>query len=442
MGFFMRENLFIIILLCLANVGLFSLRSCGVVDHLMPKDPLNVASVGDTAFYNFSVLLEERLNVADAAFFNQHFDLDSIVQQIVDQTPAPDSFSTAFVSGVHERLNVGDQVSKSLGIGGVYKLLNVDTGATQSEKVAIFRLVNEDGLNYHMVNLYATPKGNIRIADIYILMGGMTFSNTLKRIYLTDLAAVLDSSEVSKLPLAEQAFITHIPEIDEVGKWLSKKKFKRALRTIDKLPPILQEDKMVLIMRMNVAFNSKKAAYKKAIQDFKKMYPKDPVVDLMMLDLSFLKQDHKNTLSIIDSIDQKIGGDAYLDVIRGDVYKAMAKSDSAEVKLRRSIAQELDQEEAYWSLLKILQNQERYADMVAIFPQMDSVFRENPATFLVEKIDDAFWTDSTYLAWAVENPLPDSLRLKLAASHYSPIELPAPHPVPVPVPEPSPAPRP
>ncbi|MGB0838756.1 MAG: tetratricopeptide repeat protein [Chitinophagales bacterium] len=360
-------------------------------------------------YIEFSKSLENAVNRGEAVFFNQHFDLQQILSDVVTTIVAPTNFQEGFVLGVKENLDVGTQISGSLGIKGNYtflRLLNYPEKPT-----ALFRIVSEqEGINYHAIQLGKNSQDDIKIKDFYIYMGGMAFSETIRRLYLSSLTEIQNELSLEDMSAEDYAFVIHMSMVDSIGLLTQSRQNEKALSTISRLPEILQRDKMILMMRTNLAYNTSPEAYQKAITDFKIYYPEDPVVNLIQLDFALTDKKYETAFTLMDELDAAIGGDPYLKVMKADIYNMEGNDKMAEALLRRAIKEEPEGEEAYWSMIDLLLRQERHSEVTALFPQMEKHFKVNPAEFLLEDGYDEFWISEAYQVWESKHPIPESLK--------------------------------
>lgn len=355
------------------------------------------------AYEAFSKRLEKNINEGKADLFNKHFALNEIVTKIVNSVGAPADYQNGFTTGVKNSLNVGAQIVNSLGVDGEYKFMGIQN--YPANPTALFRLVSEDGLNYHEIYLGSRNDKSIAINDFYIYMGGLNFSATLKRVYLSSLSEIKGNLDFSQTSPEDRALVEYIQHIDDIAVHVQKNKYTSAMKAIEKLPTILQKDKMVLIMKLNVAANMGEEKYKQTAQLFKKLYPKDPVVDLMQLDFSFNKHNYEETLGLLTTLGAKVNNDPYLNVMRSNVYVNMNQLDNAEKLLKATIRNEHN-EEAYWNLLTLYLNQQKYNDAVALFPPMQQEFDVNPAeSLLADGGYGDFLKSKAYKSWERKYPI-------------------------------------
>lgn len=395
---------------------LFLLSSCWGCSSSSPS-PFSGISEKTAAdrlaiFQQFADTLAQKVNIGDADFFNQHFSLDRLFDQLLPTLPnVPADFKEGFAQGLSNNINPGEQIVHAMGASGKYKLLRIlptsDTTAT-----AYYRLVSEDGINYHEVLMsQSSAHDSIAIDDFYIYLGGAPFKQTIQRLYYTAAATQLgsDSTYLSELPRVERLFIDHLGDMEKVAQALEAKKSSDALAIIEKLPSELLQDKSVALMYLNVAYGTNSKDYNKAIANYRKYYPNDPVLEIVRLDYAFQSQDASLCLQIIDSLSQKVGGDPYLKLVKADILKRTGKKNDAEKLLQQAIKEEPDLEEGYWALAELLLQQKRYDEATVLFAKIYEKLGINPAEFILDDGYNGFWTSAAFEEWQQKHPLSDSL---------------------------------
>jgi tetratricopeptide (TPR) repeat protein len=187
----------------------------------------------------------------------------------------------------------------------------------------------EGALNYHDIVLYRAPGGEIKAADIYIAATGELMSETLHRSLL-QVAAHENRTILQRLSGSQADFIKHLPKVQEFATHTNQKRFAEALAVYRQLPPSLQQEKSMLVLRIAAAQRIGDVEYAAAIDDLLKHHPDDPSAGLFMIDAAFQKGDWAGALSAVDTLDKSIGGDPYLDLPRANL--ALQQGDYAKAK--------------------------------------------------------------------------------------------------------------
>ncbi|MGB1241736.1 MAG: tetratricopeptide repeat protein [Chitinophagales bacterium] len=373
-----------------------------------PTPNTNIIESDD--YLTFAQMLADSIDDSNASFFNKYFDVDSIANSILDSIHGPKITKEGFKKGVTDHLDVGVNIVSAMGIDGHCKLLKV---TKDSIPKALYRIVSQGGVNYFEVFLQKNKQDStIQIIDYYPYAVGQQFSNTLRRIYLSSLSDLRDSINIDSLSQSDSLYVSHIPTLDKIGTLFEKGQFNDALALIDSFPPTIREDKMIQITKLNIAFNEGGETYSQTAEAFKQTYPKDPIVEVMLLDFAFAQKEHTKALTVIDSLDKKIGGDPYLKVMKSAIYEDLEKNEVVESLLKEVIATEASMEEPYWKIIALYIEQKQYDKAIALFPQMQELFNINPAEFLVYDGYSDFWESNIYKNWAITNPI-DSVKLHL-----------------------------
>lgn len=360
-------------------------------------------------YLTFAQILADSLDSGNASFFNQFFDVDSITNSLLDSIHGPKITKEGFKKGVTDHLDVGMNIISAMGMDGHCKFLRL---TKDSIPKALYRIVSQGGVNYFELFLQKNKQDSVQIIDYYPYAVGQQFSNTLRRIYLSSLSDLRDSIKMDSLSKEDSMYVANIPTLDKIGKFFEEGEYNNALALIDSFPVVIREDKMIQITKLNIAFNEGGEMYLQAIEEFKEKYPNDPLVEVILLDFAFAQQEHTQALAIIDSLNKKIGGDAYLNVMKATIYEDLAKNDVAIDLLKEAIQTEASMEESYWKIIPLYMKQKKYAEVVTLFPQMQELFDINPAEFLVYDGYEEFWQSSAFEAWESKHPI-DSVKLNL-----------------------------
>jgi hypothetical protein len=360
-------------------------------------------SGNESCYLAFSQRLAQSIQDRDPDFFNAHFDFEALVNEIVTRVEAPTDYKEGFKSGIQHSLNVGNEIVGSLGFEGSYHFLRLKN--VNNQPTALCRLTTPEGINYHEIQL-GTRGDSCYIKDFYIYRGGLDFSATLKRLYFSSLADIVnDSISFDQTSPFDRAFIEHLSDIDQIAALTEQEDYKAALQIADKLPDILRTDKMILVMRTNIAHQVSKDAFEFTLSDFKDHYPSDPVIEFLALDLAFAEAKPDLILQRIDELDAKLQGDPYLNVLRAGVYEAQKETDKAESLYRKTMIAEPDNQEVPFMLCLFLIKHQKYDETITLFGDIYDKFDYNPADFLSQSENADFWQSAAYKAWAEKHPL-------------------------------------
>jgi hypothetical protein len=256
----------------------------------------------------------------------------------------------AFVAGVldttRESGGLASQVSSAVEQGGSYRLLRIHR--VNGEPRALFRLLLPEagGVNYHDLAFTRDASRKLRISDIHLALSGEFLSDTLRRAWLPVVAKV---SGV-ELNARDAAYIERLDDLTRMVEEAGQKHDDEALAIFRGLPPVLQADKNILLIRLQAAQRVSEAEYSQAIADLARQYPQDSCVDLHTIDGHLLLGHFAPALASVDKLEQAVGGDPYLHVLRSGIHYQAGDLPAAEAAARKAIAEEPTLEDAYWQV--------------------------------------------------------------------------------------------
>lgn len=352
----------------------------------------------------FSKQLEKSVNERDPTFINSHFSLDTLIRHVVKAVDAPREYSEGFTEGIKNNLDVGQKIIGSLGVDGNYKFLQLRN--MPQKPTALFRLNTEESVNYHEIYL-KNQADSIIIDDFYIYEGGMSFSNTLKRVYFASLSEAIKDISFEKTSPFDKGFIENLDKIDEIAALVENNKHREALKVLQNLPEIVRTDKMIMVLQLKIAKECGQEAYLAAIDDFRNHYPSDPVLEFMLLENALEKKQADKILAAIDQLDARLDGDPYLDVLRADVATKQKNYALAEDLLSKAKNAEPDNEGIYWHLVSLYLTQKEYEKTIAVFETIKQNFGFEPYERLPRHEFSDFWRSKAYKDYAnkqISNP--------------------------------------
>ena len=98
-----------------------------------------------------------------------------------------------------------------------------------------------------------------------------------------------------------------------------------------------------------------------ALADFEKAYPNDPAYHFVAIDAHILAEDFGKAREAIAKLEKQVGGDPYLEFLRGNTFMMEGKTEEAKTRLKSAIEREKDLEDPYWSLISISIDEKNFA---------------------------------------------------------------------------------
>ena len=257
--------------------------------------------------------LEQAVQHNNAAEFAKRLDLAAMVEHGMPENMRGTAQAKDVTLGILSTLsgNLLNNLS-----AGDYRFLSVEE--TPEGATAHMRLIPPDGsLNYHRLTIGRNAGQQPVAVDVYVYVTGEPLSHTLGRM----VGQLSGGSEADSLAVAQG--------MQRASSALQAGKPATAEAILSALPPRWQKQKSIMQMRI-VAANGVAAqklqagkpignAYRRAVEAFQTTFPKADNLPLLLMDYHFLKQDYPKTAKAVDQLDQQVGGDPYLNLIRANI---------------------------------------------------------------------------------------------------------------------------
>lgn len=305
----------------------------------------------------FAKSLEQIVQSGDLAAFNNVVDWDAILDKATSGFPGIEKARRQFTAGVKQtmgsRTGLGWNVAQQVTNGGSYRFLRIHSKYDQKRVLFRFLLAGQQGVNYHDFVLVRQSDGKIRAVDLYIFLSAEMLSTTIRRGFVPVVAEV-SKSVLAKLTGAENEYIKHIKIVSQMSNAVVSGNSQQALEIYRRLPPVLQKDKNLLLLRLRAAqATGDETLYVVAIDDFRRCHPNDPCIDMLAIDGHILNKRYDEALKCIDRLDKAVGGDTYLDVLRANLRIAQGDHEAARALAQKAIDAEESLVDAYWTLVAI-----------------------------------------------------------------------------------------
>ena len=257
--------------------------------------------------------LEQAVQHNNAAEFAKRLDLAAMVEHGMPENMRGTAQAKEVTRGILSTLsgNLLNNLS-----AGDYRFLSVEE--TPEGATAHMRLIPPDGrLNYHRLTIGRNAGQQPVAVDVYVYVTGEPLSHTLGRM----VGQLSGGSEADSLAVAQG--------MQRASAALQAGKPATAEAILSNLPPRWQKQKSIMQMRIvaanGVATQKMQAgkpignAYRQAVEAFQTTFPKADNLPLLLMDYHFFKQDYPKTAKAVDQLDQQVGGDPYLNLIRANI---------------------------------------------------------------------------------------------------------------------------
>jgi predicted Zn-dependent protease len=208
-----------------------------------------------------------------------------------------------------------------------------------------------------------------------------------------------DGSASSKRTLETAKTFQRVQEL------IASHRYREAKSVLDGLEPRLRKEKSILIAQLTVAasldVDGSTGEYARAIAAFEEQFPDDPALELLSIDGYFLKGETDEALAAIDRLDARVGGDPYLDFMRGSMLLEAEQFDRARERAHAALEREPGLVDPHWLLVTVSLREKNFAETVRLFGTLESELgiEMEPDLMALEPIYADFLQSDEYRAW-------------------------------------------
>jgi predicted Zn-dependent protease len=330
----------------------------------------------------FGKELAKYIAPCDTAELDRRIDRDLLIERAVANRKVDDAFMRGFKSSFE---SVGTvlcrQLSQQQNVQASFLRLHMVNGVPRP----LIRLLQDGALNYYELDLDKTG-GRVRAADITIYMAGERLSELVGKMI-----------DMLKDEGAGTAML-----LTAVSSNMQQQKWQEAYGAIQALPAKLREHKAVKLMQVQIAGELGDDTYREAIDAYAKAFPNDPSLALVEIDHSILQKRYADALRHIDALDKLVGGDPYLDVLRGEIVGQQGNRAEALALATRASERAPELVACWWQLLTQQVASERYTDALKTLETLRDRFKQtiDQDTLRGDERFRVFADSPEYVAWA------------------------------------------
>ena len=320
--------------------------------------------------------LEQAVQNQNAAEFAKLLDLAAMVDHGMPEEMRGTAQAKEVTRGILSTLSGNLLLNLS---AGDYRFLSVEK--TPEGASAHMRLIPGDGsLNYHRLTIGRNAGQQPVAVDVYIYVTGEPLSHTLGRM----VGQLSGGSNADSFAVAQG--------MQRATAALQAGKPAAAEAILNALPAEWQKQKSIMQMRI-VAANGVAAqkmqarqpignAYRQAVEAFQTTFPEADNLPLLLLDYHFLEQNFPLAAQAVDQLDQQVGGDPYLNLIRANIAIGQNDTEAARGFVKTLIKALPDKAtEGYGILLDLAIESEDHAAVTRVLKALEA---ETPVRFPVD----------------------------------------------------------
>lgn len=269
--------------------------------------------------------------------------MEGIINRVATELGVPETQRLSFWSGVMQNSkvisdgpgNLGKAMAQLVENGGSYHVLGVRVHDDKYR--VVYRTLTAAGvLNYHEIELGRDPFGDVVADDHFSFNSGEALSLTLRCLVLPSL---IRSSPMGLdgLKSSDRESVLNADKIRQYATLVAARKFDDADLIYQALPVSVRSHGAVLVMRLRTASERDR---RMALSECQQTHPRDSDFDLLALQDAIDRSDKNSAFEAVDRLEQRLGNDPCLDLVRSMICKNAGDLDGSERFAGRAIDSE------------------------------------------------------------------------------------------------------
>lgn len=343
-------------------------------------------SINDAKVIEFANLLQTSLYEYESSYFLENFDSETFAEKIMlddkETNGKIKGFNLGFKEGFLKKFDVfPTKIIESIKKESSYNVVNYYYDDTENKYHILFRAYSEiDGLNYHDYQLNYT-KETFKIEDVYIYTTGEYLSDTLRQLYLISIPKeYIEGIDAENNRFTNMLFFLSYKQL------VAKEKYKEAYDLLSNLKGDIKNQKVIYIMKIQVASAISEVYYMEAIDELLKKFPDDPSTQLMAVDYFIMLKDYNATMSSLDALEAATN-DTFIEFMRGNLAWEFNDYENAEKSYKATLEEYPSFDSARINLIYMYDESKQYDVCISMLDEFitNDIYDKKD---LIEFIDD------------------------------------------------------
>jgi len=317
---------------------------------------------GDPALKAFVEKLEASVKAGDSSAFDKVMDVDAAIDAAIKGIDGPAGLVSQFRAIEKAQSQFGAAIVEMVKKGAGFSFLRIRQGEAGRPQAQFRLLAAEGGANYYELALRRDASGGVEMVDYYVYAAGEWKSESLRRNWLAAVAEAGLGAQLKRLAGFENDMVKSLPQLQALFKLQAQGQNQAALQALLQLPASVQSTKNLMTIRAVIAQKLGEREYGEAMEAYFKQFPNDPALHLLLIDFFAGRKQYDPALESIERVSQALGGDAYLDVMRGNVHYMKRDLAAAKAAFRRATFQEPSLLPPYWGLVRVSLEEKNHQD--------------------------------------------------------------------------------
>jgi tetratricopeptide (TPR) repeat protein len=320
-------------LLAQATGGSPADASLAVEAHELAQRVVNALNAGNPKILEAALDYPDLVRRACADFgLDTSFELE-LARDLGRAAGTPNSFAVRLLEDV--------------GPFGYFKLIRFQS---EHSVKALVRASGEGGYEFVEFEFHRGLGRHVRIREAHGFVGGFSLLEGLRGLAALS-AAEKRAGLRERLTDASREAFYGIQAAQRMRTLANAGRTVEALDVFDQLPTSIRQLKVVQLDHARLAAGLSPARFRLALQELRELCPEEPTADFLAIDVHVLDECWDEALACLDRLELRIGPDAYLRFLRGNVLAMALRVEPALDSWEAAIAREPELVDPYWELL-------------------------------------------------------------------------------------------
>jgi tetratricopeptide (TPR) repeat protein len=257
--------------------------------------------------------------------------------------------------------------------GASYKPLRIGLSIDNSSVLFRLNLPHGGGLNYHQYTLVRNRDGGVVADDVFVFLDAESLSHSFRRAWLP-IAKVALKESCGEFAEPDDAFLIHVDDVLTMNALVDDGRHVEALELYRSFPEALRTNRSLMANALTAAQGVSDEDYTQVINEFRRMYPYEPALDLMLMDGYALRKKYGMALRCVERLNKLVGGDPLLSAKRAACLLQLGRIPEAREAIEKAIREDPDEIDGYSIGLDVALAERNFDDVVRHLMILEACF--------------------------------------------------------------------
>ncbi len=302
---------------------------------------------------------------------NELFDYDLFKERIFAGLDVDESKQEEFMTGMKKGFDWGQELVNAIKLEGHYTAKSYTSGSDTIS--AFYRMVSGGGINYHEYEIYYD--GEFHIFDVYVFLTGQYISEAMRQVVeplmLQDDSFMGRLSDLgSKLFGDKKKYMNDLKQFPLIKKALAEKDYQKVHDLYKDLGEKARAMKSMQLQHLLALQHIDTALMTEYIDIYKKDFPDDVSIDLIMIDYYFTLGEYDKALESVENLEYWAEDDGYLQYLKSNIYSVKGDAENFAKFGNLSIEWEPWLSEPYFTMIEYQLKQKNFTEVINLMKKL------------------------------------------------------------------------